>query len=72
MTEAQVRKYRILDNKLSDIAERDMENIELELKDLNDMELNELFPDIKLEDDLDIENEDNAPEPQKEAKIVEL
>jgi hypothetical protein len=49
-----------------------MKNIELELKDLNDIELNELFPDIKLEDDLDIENEDSAPEPQKEAKLVEL
>jgi site-specific DNA-methyltransferase (adenine-specific) len=43
LSDVQLKKYRILDNKLSDIAKRDIENLKIELEDINDEELGELF-----------------------------
>jgi len=63
LDEKQVKKYRLLDNKLWDLAERDMENIEIDLVDIGDVELSELF-DVKYED-IDFDNiqsnEDRQP-----------
>jgi len=63
LTNAQIKKYRILDNKLSDIAEWDLENIKIELEELQDGELNELFPDIEIDDGIELneEEEDTIP-----------
>ena len=47
LTPSQVRKLRLLDNKVSDIAERDIENIKFELEEIWDSELNELFIDME-------------------------
>lgn len=47
LTPSQVRKLRLLDNKVSDIAERNIENIKFELDELQDIELNELFVDME-------------------------
>lgn len=49
LSETQTRKLRLLDNKLSDLGEYDVENIRIELEALGDEELNELFKDIDLE-----------------------
>lgn len=64
LDDKKIKKYRILDNKLSDIAEWDIDNIKLELEDINDDELNELFPEIELDDDeeYDEETQDDIPD----------
>ena len=66
LTEIQKKKYRILDNKLAELADRDIENLKIELAELNDPELNDLFDDLDLWlDDIqnvDEEQENQAPE----------
>ena len=76
LTEEQIKKYRILDNKLNE-SERDVDNLKLELSDLWDLNIwelelsiEELFPDLNDKEEEEIETvEDEAPE-VKEAKIV--
>ncbi|MEI7524779.1 MAG: hypothetical protein WCJ95_10645 [Mariniphaga sp.] len=48
LNELQKKKYRILDNKLSDLAERDIENLKIELEAIDDPDLNDLFDDLNL------------------------
>ncbi|MEI7558529.1 MAG: hypothetical protein WCJ45_07180 [bacterium] len=48
LNELQKKKYRILDNKLSDLAERDIENLKIELEAIDDPDLNLLFDDLNL------------------------
>jgi len=58
LTDVQVKKYRLLDNKIAEIAEDNREAIELELIDIWDLDLNELYDfaeDIDL-DDLDVDD----------------
>lgn len=43
LSESQIRKYRLLDNKIAELAEDHIENIKLELEELEDQELNELY-----------------------------
>ncbi|HNG96837.1 MAG TPA: site-specific DNA-methyltransferase, partial [Candidatus Absconditabacterales bacterium] len=66
LDELQKKKYRILDNKLSDLAERDIENLKIELEAIDDPDLNLLFDDLNLglDEDLDVDEdkEDEAPE----------
>jgi site-specific DNA-methyltransferase (adenine-specific) len=52
LTEEQVRRLRLLDNRLSDLGEYDIDNIMFELDDLDDPELNALFKDIIPEEEL--------------------
>ena len=76
LTEEQIKKYRILDNKLNE-SEWDVDNLKLELSDLWDLNIwelelsiEELFPDLNDKEEEEIETvEDEAPE-VKEAKIV--
>ena len=65
LTDKQVKKYRMLDNKLAELAEDNIENIKLELEELQDMGLNELynidiedidFDDIKSNEDRELNN----------------
>jgi ParB-like chromosome segregation protein Spo0J len=44
-----IKKLRILDNKLSDLAEWDKENLKIELEDIGDPELTDLFDDLNLD-----------------------
>lgn len=73
LTPAQIKKYRLLDNKLSSIAEYDIENIKIELEDLQDMELNDLFDDLDLGLDslldVDEEQENQAPELSEKPRV---
>lgn len=48
LTDIQIKKYRLLDNKIAELAEDNKENIKIELEMINDVELFELF-DIKLD-----------------------
>lgn len=79
LSEEQVRKFRILDNRLNE-SERDIENLQIELStlpDLNiwDLEINidDEFGDLFTEEESEEKEieEDEAPEVQAEAKIVE-
>lgn len=52
LTEAQVKKYRLLDNKIAEQADDDIKNIKIELDELQDIELNELYGlDIEIVDE---------------------
>lgn len=76
LTEQQIKKYRILDNKLNE-SERDIENLKLELDELPDLniwelelEVKDLFPELVDQEEEKAVEEDEAPEVQKEAKMV--
>ncbi len=76
LTEQQIKKYRILDNKLNE-SERDIENLKLELDELPDLniwelelEVKDLFPELVDQEEEKVVEEDEAPEVQKEAKMV--
>jgi len=76
LTEAQIKKYRILDNKLNE-SERDIESLKVDLEDLWDLniwdlelDIDDLFPELKDEEEPADVEEDEAPEVQKEAKMV--
>ncbi len=43
LSEKQIRKYRLLDNKIAELAEDHTENIHFELEELEDPKLNELY-----------------------------
>lgn len=43
LTDAQIKKLRLLDNKISELAEDDLENITIELEELQDTWLTELY-----------------------------
>lgn len=47
LTEIQIKKYRILDNRLADLSEYNFENLKLELNEIDDVELKELFIELK-------------------------
>jgi hypothetical protein len=48
LTELQKKKYRILDNKLADLAEWNIENLKIELAEIGDADLTDLFDDLDL------------------------
>lgn len=66
LTEEQKKKYRILDNRLGDLAEYDLDALREELSDLGESRLNDMFNEYDLglddEDKRDEETEDDAPE----------
>ena len=73
LTEDQKKKYRLLDNRLADLSEYDLENLKLELQELNDEWMNDLFSEFDLqleEEEWNKEIEDEAP-PVPEAPIVQ-
>ena len=74
LTEEQKKKYRLLDNRLADLSEYDLENLRLELQELNDEWMNDLFSefDLKLEEEeWKEEIEDEAPLPPEITEIQE-
>jgi len=70
LSESQKRKARLLDNRTTNISERNINNIKFELEELQDTELNELFiEDIKIEEqeNIDFDNiESNIDRERKE------
>lgn len=73
LTDKQIRKLRLLDNKLAELSEDNIENIKFELEELQDMELNELY-DLWLTTDEEAkreEIEDNIPEIDENNIIVQ-
>ncbi len=77
LTEEQKKKYRILDNRISDLAEYDLDNLRDELQEIDDQRLNDMFSDIDLwldeEETRSEETEDDIPEIDEEQEpIVEV
>lgn len=77
LTDEQIKKYRILDNKLNE-SERDIDNLKLEIEELSDLdfwdlhlEISDLFPDLDTDETETEIIEDEAPEVQAESKVVE-
>lgn len=71
LTEEQVRRLRLLDNRLSDLGEYDIDNIMFELDDLDDPELNALFKDLIPDEELPEEEEGNGDHDEKPEKTLE-
>jgi len=70
-TEEQVRRLRLLDNRLSDLGEYDIDNIMFELDDLDDPELNALFKDLIPDEELPEEEEGSGDHDDKPEKTLE-
>ena len=74
LTEEQKKKYRLLDNRIADLSEYDLDNLKLELQELNDGWMNDLFSefDLKLEEEeWNEEIEDEAPAVQPDPIVQE-
>lgn len=74
LTEDQKKKYRLLDNRLADLSEYDLENLKIELQELNDERMNDLFSEFDLqleEEERDEEKEDEVPAIQPDPIVQE-
>lgn len=74
LTEDQKKKYRLLDNRLADLSEYDLENLKLELQELNDEWMNDLFSEFDLqldEEERDEDKEDEVPAVQADPIVQE-
>lgn len=56
LADKQIRKLRLLDNKLAELSEDNIENIQFELEELQDLELDELYMDLWKVEDIDFDN----------------
>ena len=76
LSEPQKKKFRILDNRIWDFADYNLANLEIELRDINDEQLNELFKEFNLDlrDPIEYDEsiEDEVPEINDEDVIVQL
>lgn len=75
LTKEQIKKYRILDNRLADLSEYNLENLKLELEELGDQDLIDLFDEFELwigEEERDEEQEDTTPPVSELEPIVKL
>lgn len=78
LTDEQIKKFRILDNKLNE-SERNVDNLKIELNELEnfnigelEISIDELFPELTVEDDPEKELEDDdIPAVKQDAKIIE-
>jgi DNA methylase N-4/N-6 domain protein len=74
LTEDQKKKYRLLDNRLADLSDYDLENLKLELQELNDEWMNDLFSEFDLqldEEERDEDKEDEVPAVQADPIVQE-
>lgn len=77
LTEDQKKKYRILDNRLGDLAEYDLDALKEELMSIDDKWITEMFNEFDLglndEEQWDEDTEDDVPEvDEEEEAIVQL
>lgn len=74
LTEDQKKKYRILDNRLGDLAEYDLDNLKEELKEIDDQRLTDMFKDMELgldeEEKWNEDTEDDVPEVDEEEETI--
>jgi len=73
LTEDQKKKYRLLDNRLGDIAEYDRDNLREELKEIDDKWLTDMFKELDLgleEQEWNEETEDDAPAVDEEEEPI--
>lgn len=67
LTEEQIKAYRIADNKTAELAEWDLDKLELEMMDLDDGYMSQFGFDFELEGEAETEEEQ-----QKEKRIKQL
>ena len=61
LSESQIKKLRLLDNKIAELADDNFENIRIELDELQDEELNSVYAiDIDTEDDFSLPDGDKG------------
>jgi len=73
LTEEQKKKFRILDNRLWDLAEYDLDALKEELKDIDDKWLTDMFNEFDLgldEEEWNDETEDDVPEVDEEEETI--
>lgn len=74
LTEEQKKKFRILDNRLGDLAEYDIENLRDELREIDDQWLTDMFKELDLgldkEEEWNEETEDDVPEVDEEEETI--
>lgn len=74
LNEKQKKKYRLLDNRLGDLAEYDIQNLRDELEDIDDQWLTDMFKefDLKLEEEEEWneDTEDDVPEVDEEEETI--
>lgn len=74
LTEEQKKKFRILDNRLGDLAEYDLDNLKEELKEIDDQWLTDMFKDLELgldeEEEWNEDTEDDVPEIDEEEETI--
>lgn len=70
LSDKQIRKYRLLDNKIAELAEDNLEAIKFELEELKDLELDELYQ-TDLED-IDFDNIDSNEDREVSDKTKEV
>lgn len=73
LTEEQKRKYRILDNRIGDFAEYDLDALKEELREIDDQWMNEMFEEFDLgidQEEWNEDTEDDVPVINEEEKII--
>lgn len=74
LTEEQKKKFRILDNRLGDLAEYDIENLRDELREIDDQWLTDMFKELDLgldkEEEWNEDTEDDVPEVDEEEETI--
>lgn len=74
LTEEQKKKFRILDNRLGDLAEYNLDNLKEELKEIDDKRLTDMFKEMDLgldeEEERDETTEDDVPEIDEEEETI--
>jgi ParB-like chromosome segregation protein Spo0J len=73
LSEKEIREYRLLDNRIAELATDNIDNIKIELEALQDSWINELYKDIvevtTLEDQDKELIEDDVPRPPKKIYV---
>ena len=68
LTEKQIKKYRLLDNKLAELSENNIDNIQIELDELQDIELSSLY----WLDDIDFDDIESNEDREKKDKVQNI
>jgi site-specific DNA-methyltransferase (adenine-specific) len=73
LTEEQKKKYRILDNRIGDFAEYDLDALKEELREIDDQWMNEMFEEFDLgldQEEWNEDTEDDVPVVNEEEETI--
>lgn len=71
LTEAQIKAYRLADNKVTEFAEWDLEKLEIEFEGLGDFDLGEFGFEFEFDNDEDPETEEEEEDPFDDIEKLE-